>query len=257
MTFHYAEPRNVTRLADCSFYHHYDLPGFGEVGKGWDLRSTIDNYLGHFDFAGKRALDVGTASGFLTFAMEQRGADVVSFDMASPEQWQLVPFGAKGFDVARMQSSIESYVEPIRNSYWLAHRLLGSRARAYYGDVYSIPDEIGSFDVVLLGMILPHLREPFHALARTVRLSRDVVIITQQAPRDENPSAFFIPNSRMDPSNLESYAAWWVFSEGCLREMLSVLGFRIESAQRSRHLCTGRAEPGYEECLTVIGRRVR
>jgi hypothetical protein len=34
------------------------------------LRKTIDDYLGHFDFRGKRALDVGAASGF-TFEMEK------------------------------------------------------------------------------------------------------------------------------------------------------------------------------------------
>ena len=53
-----------------------DLPGLKKVGKGWDLRRTIDAYLGHFDFRGKRALDVGTASGFLTFEMERRGSGV-------------------------------------------------------------------------------------------------------------------------------------------------------------------------------------
>ena len=91
-----------------------DLPGFGEVGKGWDLRKTIDDYLGHFDFRGKRVLDVGTASGFLTFEMEKRGAEVVSFDMASRAQWQLVPFRAKGFDVPRMHSAFEKRADDSR-----------------------------------------------------------------------------------------------------------------------------------------------
>jgi hypothetical protein len=27
---------------------------------------------------------------------------------------------------------------------------------AYYGDIYNIPDEMGKFDVVFLGMVLPH-----------------------------------------------------------------------------------------------------
>ena len=73
----------MTNVDECSFYHHMDLPGPKEVGRGWDLRKTVDDYLGNFDFRGKRALDVGTASGFLTFEIEKRGAEVVSFDMAS------------------------------------------------------------------------------------------------------------------------------------------------------------------------------
>jgi 2-polyprenyl-3-methyl-5-hydroxy-6-metoxy-1,4-benzoquinol methylase len=82
--FKYAEPLHVKNVAECYFYHHMDLPGLKEVGKGWDLRKTIDDYLGHFDFRGKRVLDVGTASGFLTFEMEKRGAEVVSFDYRGP-----------------------------------------------------------------------------------------------------------------------------------------------------------------------------
>jgi SAM-dependent methyltransferase len=255
--FTYAEPRYVAKVEDCIFYHHMDLPGIGEVGKGWDLRQTIEDYLGRLDFRGKRALDVGTASGFLTFEMEKRGAEVVSFDMASPAQWQLVPFRAKGFDVARKQKGIESALVPVRNAYWLAHRLLKSRARVHYGDIYNIPDEIGQFDVVLLGMVLPHLREPFYALAQTTRLSRDAVIITQQAPRIAGPLAHFIPNVRMNPNSLETYGAWWVFTEECFREMLQVLGFRVESVTYIKHLCTGRNPAAPEECMTMVARRVQ
>jgi Methyltransferase domain len=232
-----------------------NLPGIGEVGHGWDLRNSIDDYLGHFDFRGKRALDVGTASGFLTFEMEKRGADVVSFDMADGNQWELVPFGRRGFDVVKMRKQMATDPPAIRNAYWLAHHLLNSRARAFYGNVYNIPDEIGQFDVVVLGMILPHLREPFHALAQTARLSRDAVIITQQAPVGDRPYAQFIPDPEMNPNEIASYGAWWVFSDGCFKKMLGVLGFEIETMSRSEHLCTGRTPPGPEECLTIVARR--
>ena len=70
----YAEPRRVDSLTECAFYHVMDLPAFGRVGGQWDLRGTVDDYLGRFDFRDKRALDIGAASGFLTFAMERRGA---------------------------------------------------------------------------------------------------------------------------------------------------------------------------------------
>ena len=254
--FNYAEPRHVTNVDECRFYHHMALPGIGEVGKGWDLRKTIDDYLGRFDFRGKRALDVGTASGFLSFEMEKRGAEVVSFDMGSSADWQLVPFGAKGFDLAKMRAIVDKAVEPTRNSYWLAHRLLQARARVYYGNIYNIPDAIGQFDVVLFGMVLPHLREPFYALAQCARLSRDAVIITQQAPKIPGPFACFIPKASMDPNNLASYNSWWVFSEDCLREMLAVLGFKIESVTYKKHLCTGRSPAAPEECMTMVARRV-
>jgi hypothetical protein len=62
----YATPLVVDDLAQCHFYHRMDIPGVGEVGGQWDLRDCVREYLGNYDFNGKRALDVGTASGFLT-----------------------------------------------------------------------------------------------------------------------------------------------------------------------------------------------
>ena len=89
--FEYSQPLVVESPEDCYFYHRFDLPGLGTVGGDWDLRSCIDAYLGNYRFSGKRVLDVGTASGFLTFEMEKRGATVVSFDMEDGGQWNVVP----------------------------------------------------------------------------------------------------------------------------------------------------------------------
>lgn len=71
-------------------------------------------------------LDVGTASGFLSFEAEKRGAEVVSFDSASPKMHAGVPF----LDVRRRGgTAIEEDFEGIRNAYWYAHRAYGSRAK--------------------------------------------------------------------------------------------------------------------------------
>ena len=94
----FAAPRDVSALDGCAFYHLMDLPGVGTVGDHWDLRPTIDAYLGPVSFAGKRVLDVGSASGFLTFEMERRGADVVSFDIVDGADWDCVPFADPAFD---------------------------------------------------------------------------------------------------------------------------------------------------------------
>ena len=78
----YAPPQQVDDPAACIFYHAMNLPGIGSVSGDWDLRDTMDEYLGHFDFQGKRCLDIGSASGYLTFEMERRGArEVVSVDL--------------------------------------------------------------------------------------------------------------------------------------------------------------------------------
>ena len=70
-----------------------DLPQIGTVHGDWDLRDTIDDYLGHFDFTGKRCLDIRAAGGFLSFEMERRGArEVVSMDLEPAQPMDYVPY---------------------------------------------------------------------------------------------------------------------------------------------------------------------
>ena len=77
----YADPVEVTNRDDCWFYHTIDVPGVGTIPGEWDLRAGVEDYLGKVTFAGKRVLELGTASGFLCFEMEKRGAAVVAFDV--------------------------------------------------------------------------------------------------------------------------------------------------------------------------------
>jgi hypothetical protein len=262
----------------CHFYHHMDLPGVGAVGTGWDLRETVDDYLGNLDYKGKRVIDVGTASGFLTFALEDRGAEVVSFDMAEGSQWNVVPFQGERFKTKKYVDSTFYMNRAVRNAYWFAHRRLGSSAKAFYGDLYNLPEGLGHFDVAVVGMILPHLRDPFLALQNVCRLRPDTVVVTQQCPRGDQPHAIFMPDPNVeDPVPAESYFAWWVLTETCLANMLGVLGYRVVDVKRSLHRCavredeetppvprsrfgrrkqTSPPQAGMEECSTIVAERV-
>ncbi len=249
----YAKPMNVEGADGCNFYHVMELPGLGLVGQrdiGWDLRSTIDTYLGEVEFKGKRALDVGAASGYLTFEMERRGADVVSIDLSDPDKWDLVPFANPAFDATSVRQKYRSLVQGRIRAYWLAHRLLGSRARAYYGDVYSLPDALGPVDIAVLGMVLGHVRDPFAALQSVTRLVRETVVITEQAPQIEGAYAHFMP----DPDGKGVDNAWWATSEDCRRRMLGVLGFEEVRLRRLEHYSQflGRGEV----CSTQVFNRV-
>jgi SAM-dependent methyltransferase len=245
----YAAPRDVRTLEDCAFYHVTDLPGVGTVGDQWDLRGTIDAYLGGAEFDGRRVLDVGTASGFLTFEMERRGAEVVSFDIADGADWNCVPFASPAFDLERLRRSQSRNSERIRNSYWYAHRAWRSRARVHYGDIDALPEGLGAFDVVVFGMVLPHLRDPFRALASGARLSRDRVVVVQQGLARAEPIMHFMP----DPATCADPLSWWFMSEGCVERMMGVLGFVLEEKATSAHLCAIRHR--FEDCTTFLFRR--
>jgi SAM-dependent methyltransferase len=219
----YAEPRIVTDLSQCHFYHAMDLPG-GEFGRGnWDLRGGFEKYTANINFAGKRVLDVGTASGFLTFEAEKRGAEVVSFDSASPEMHAGLPF----IEVRRRGgSAIEDDFDEGRNAYWYAHRAYGSRAKCYYGDVYNLPDELGEFDIVLVGAILCHLRDPVGALTSITRRCRHQLVITEGIIESKQAYMQFIGSPERG-TFINSYNNWWNLSLGLYAMLLEILGFKI------------------------------
>src|SRR5437764_915707 len=96
----FAEPRTVTDLSACYFYHSMDVPGHGLVEGEWDLRTGISAYLGGVDVGGKRVLEIGTASGYVCFAMEQRGAEVVAQDLSPEQTPDIVPFARADIEKA-------------------------------------------------------------------------------------------------------------------------------------------------------------
>ena len=246
----YARPRLVEGLADCYFYHTVDLPGLGEIQADWDLRGCVDDYLGRHDFAGQRALDVGTASGFLTFEMEKRGAEVVSFDMASGRQWDNVPLPGMADQWDALLDRLEASAERLKNSYWLTHRLLESTARACYGSIYEpLPASVGDFDVAVFGMIFTHLRDPFGALCSILPRVRGTVILTNSFLASDQPVAAFLPC--IDRPELH---AFWMPSTKCVVRMLEVLGFTLDRMVPCLPECR---VPGHENtpCTAIVASR--
>ena len=123
----YVEPRTVTDLEECYFYHSMEIPGYGLVEGPWDLRGGVDDYLGNVDLNGKRVLEVGTASGFLCFTMEGRGADVVAYDLSDQQSWDVVPYSQ--YDHESFDTERREHLRKLNNSWWLAHGAFESSAK--------------------------------------------------------------------------------------------------------------------------------
>jgi len=226
-------PKHVESPEECLFYHSTDLPGFGLQVGSWDLRENVESYLGNVSFAGKRVIDVGTASGYLAFEMEKRGAEVVAFDRIvsdSLDEAGLVPF--HDYKV-RYGQSLEDVVKgyfdlqrQVQNSFWLTHRLLESKVKYYCAAGQDDISEIGEADYAFYGCVLLHLRDPLQALARFAKLVREKLIITEMheniGPNAESAVMFFRPNVAQ-PENM---ATWWYITPALLRQYLEILGFR-------------------------------
>src|SRR5436305_12646349 len=115
----FAAPLKVEGPAGCHFYHTMEVPGHGIMNGEWDLRGRVDEYLGKVDFAGQRVLEIGPASGFLTFEMEKRGAEVVSVEVTAEHGWDFVPYPA-----ARLEEVFGTrriVMQQFKNSYRFSH----------------------------------------------------------------------------------------------------------------------------------------
>lgn len=105
-----------------------------------------------------------------------------------------------------------------KNGYWLSHRPYDTGARAFYGDVYELPRELGLLGVSIIGSVLEHLRDQISAMASVARLTKTELFCEQADHPDRN-----------DP--------WWVYTLGTYRDVLKMLGFRITSTTRHMYRC--------------------
>jgi len=228
----FQSPLHVESPTECFFYHSIDLPTFGLQVGHWDLRATVDDYLGRVPMRGKRVVDIGAASGFMSFEMEQRGAEVISFDR-DPEDTSddvgLIPFGDYptrfGMTMEQAMEHRRATGRALQNSFWLSHRLLNSKARRFNGNVYTGLPTDEMVDIAFFGSILLHLRDPLLALTQFARRTRETLVITDTLENlghlTEHP-VMLLRASATDSTNM---GTWWSPTPALLKAFLAVLGF--------------------------------
>ena len=226
------EPK-APAFADCAFYHAVDLPG-GKSAKGqWDLRPNVDKYLGDVDFRGKRVLEVGPASGYLSFYMESRGASVVAIEPPMDSAWDFVP--RKDQDLEAFKKRFESILTRIRNSFWYLHRLNSSKVELYEASAYALPEELGTFDVGLLASILLHTRSPVSIMEQLAKRVTGTLIISETYIPDLGKQ----PVCRLRPGvGRETMTGWWDFTPKFFTDFLYLLGFPKAVIVRHKQLRT-------------------
>lgn len=250
----WAEHRAISDKAQCYFYHTIDLPG-GTITGEWDLRGRIQDYIGHVPVSGTSVLDVGTASGFLSFEMEKLGAQVVSFDAESCADIAFVPvFDAIHVtDPERWCRETDAFLERLKNSYWFCRRELGSRTEALYGDVYRLHTYGHEFDTAVVGQILVHLKDPVNALASVARVCRNTLVITEGTIDSPHPDArLFARAASKGPGYM-----WWMCSLAFYREVLAMQNFEIVQVTKNGFRCLAPQSPGDIELTTIVAHRRR
>lgn len=234
--------------ADCLFYHTVDLPGGGVARGQWDLRADTAAYLGHVAFAGRSVLEIGPASGYLSFHMEAAGAQVTCVEPTMARLWDIVPLA--GFDIAAWRREFEPKIAGVRRSFWFLHRLHGSSVRVVEAEPYALPDTLGAFDVGVLTSLLLHCRDPFSLIESIARHVTDTLIVTEPyvAALGAEPVCRFLPHGAGGQVH-----TWWQFTPRYVVSVLEVLGFPRTTV--THHAQWSETTQAMVDMFTVVGLR--
>jgi tRNA (mo5U34)-methyltransferase len=233
------------------WYHTIEVaPGVDTPG-WFDLRPIVDR-MPWPDVRGKRCLDVGPYDGFLSFELERRGAaEVVSADIGRHSDWDW-PHALR----ARGPSALAEITgadpgEGLR----IAKELLGSRVERIELSVYDLaPERVGTFDVVVCGSLMLHLRDPLRALEaiRSVCtgrfLSAEEIRPGLTAWRSRRPLAELDGRSDL--------CQWWVPNAAGHVRMVKAGGFETERRVRPYAIPFGPAHPPRGRSLRELRGRV-
>jgi len=230
-----------------------DIPGHGKVSGDWDL-GDFDQYIGGVDVTGKSVLDVGCASGYLSFEAERRGAEVTSFDAASVALMSRIPFAENLYFRNRDLWNVkhEWDLQRLKNSYWYAHERLNSHARVVYGDVFRLDQAVSDpSDIVIAGALLEHLNDQIGAIGSFARVAKETIIIAFTLWIDTDEMRAEPGLTMTDPQQDFGY---WRYSRGLYDRILKNVGFEIAevheaSAINRRKVTVTRP--------TIIARRLR
>lgn len=214
-------PDLATRVAAQRWYHTLELPG-GVVTPGeYDLRGIVGR-LPWPDLAGSRCLDVGSRDGFYAFEMERRGAaEVVSLDLDDPDAIDF-PGPRPPRDV------VQAELDAGNAAFELAREALGSRVERLHRSVLDLREQdVGRFDVAVIGTLLLHLRDPVGAL-RALRGVTDALLVNEAvAPA---PSALRgRPMAELAPID---GPFWWLPNPAGLQRMVEAAGFAVDERSR-------------------------
>jgi len=202
---------DIARKLD--WYHSVDL-GHGFITPGhYDHRPYLHYYHLPDDLNGKTALDIGAASGFFSFELEQRGAKVTATDLPT---WFDHDFGPN----YQLEQSVEGAEVYLHQPFEVARQLRKSTVQVKYTNIYDItPETVGVHDIVFCGSVLIHLTDPIKALWRIANVTQEKAIIATSVVADEaeRSIALMIGTERGD--------AWWIPTRMCLELMAVAAGF--------------------------------
>ena len=224
-----ADPDALQRqLDELLWYHSIDVAPSVST-KGWfDLRHALP-LLPFPDLRGKRCLDIGTWDGFYAYEMERRGArEVIAVDVPDLADVDYPP-------EVRADASFDPSLtdaQPRSAGFKLLNRLLDSKVQWRAGNIYDLdPAELGTFDFVVVGSLLIHLRDPVRALDAVRKVTSGSFLSVDYV----HPPVDLLARRRRPLFQLRGEGSdfqWWLASDAGLRQLLHVGGFAVDEVSK-------------------------
>lgn len=214
---------DVTTLAErvdaIAWYHTFDLPGGITTPGLYDHREVVHRLPLPADLSGRRCLDLASSDGFFAFEMARRGAaEVVSVDLDDQTQSDFQgdpPEETRALGTGRANQA-----------FGIVREATGLDVQRLDLNLYDVaPEAVGGvFDVVFMGNVLLHVRDP-HLVLERVRsvtagrfLSFEMINLALTLSRPLTPTASLWEGD---------HARWWTPNVAAHRRMLRASGFEV------------------------------
>jgi tRNA (mo5U34)-methyltransferase len=216
------------------WYHTLELAP-GVVTPGWfDLRGVVDRVPLPPSLRGLRCLDVGTFEGFWAFELERRGAaEVLAADILDPLAWDW-PVGSDRAVIDDLEERKDG-----GRGFRIAAGALGSRVQHVERSIYDLdPGDLGTFDVVYVGSLLLHLRDPVRALEAVRSVCRGRLVAVDAV--DPLTSLVRRPLATLDGVGRPW---WWLPNVAAFRRLVEAAGFTVVEGPTRLRLPRGAGQP--------------
>lgn len=251
------EPTVQARLDELKWYHTIDVVD-GATTRGWfDLRHALPT-IPFPDVHGKRCLDIGTWDGFYAFELERRGAaEVIALDVPDLAGIDYPP------EIREQAGTIDlshRSIQPRSAGFQLLHEIIGSKVQWRGGSIYDLdPGELGTFDVVVCGSLLVHLRDPVRALDAVRRVTSGSLLTVDHLHPPVQVLSRRRPLFQLRGMGVDFQ--WWLPNDAGARHLLSVGGFDVDRASPYfllRHGVASPHQPGrtVRQRMTALGNRI-
>ena len=162
----------------------------------------------------------------------------MAVDITTHEHWDWEPHvGERGPEYLNAV-----FGPDVRAGFQTAHRLLGSGVQFAPLSVYDLdPAAVGTFDVVVCGSLLLHLREPLRALAAIRSVCDGQLLCTNQIDLGRSIGPRRAPLVRIDGTS--GVTQWWIPNAAGHVQMIRAAGFTIERRSPLYSIPFGPAHP--------------